>query len=400
MTPPSRLISRDFLLTCASSFLFYGSFYFLLSTLPLYVEDVGGNKSDIGLVMGAFTITAMLLRPLVGRVSDQRGRRPLMLLGALVFIASSAAYNTVHSVPALIGLRLLHGVGMASYNTAAVALVADIAPDTRRGEAMGFFGTFANLAMASLPAVGIAIKDMSSFHVLFWVSAATGVSALLMTLPIAEPARHMPAAEQPPSSRGPLLELSVAGPAVAMFCACLAYGTVVTFVAPHAEERRLGNPGLFFTAMAVALVAVRWGSGRLSDTLGRWTVILPGMLALGAALVLLAQSYSQPSFLAAGVVYGLGFGAAQPALLALAVDLSPPERRGAAMGTFFMAFELGIGLGAVLMGLVAQATSYRDMYLIAAVAPAAAAAALYVNGRVKAAREAAGAGAQRAADGR
>ena len=400
MTPPSRLISRDFLLACASSFLFYGSFYFLLSTLPLYVKGIGGSKSDIGLVMGAFTVTAMLLRPLIGRLSDLRGRRPLMLLGALIFIASSATYNAVHSVPALIGLRLLHGVGMASYNTAAVALVADIAPERRRGEAMGFFGTFANVAMASLPAVGIVIKDMSSFHVLFWVSAATGVSALLMTLPIAEPARQMPVAEKTPDSHGPLLELSVAGPAAAVFCACLAYGTVLTFVVPHAEERGLGNPGLFFTTMAVALVAVRWGSGRLSDTLGRWAVILPGMLATGAALVLLAQSYSQPSFLAAGVVYGLGFGAAQPALLALAVDLSPPERRGAAMGTFFMAFELGIGLGAVLMGFIAQATSYQDMYLIAAAAPAAAAAALYLNGRAKAVREAAGAGAQRPAGGR
>ena len=116
---PEHLLSRDFVLACAGNFTFFGSMHFLLPALPLYVILMGGQESDVGMVMGAFTLTSVLLRPYVGRGVDSWRRKPFLLLGALIFALASLSYNLATSVPLILLVRAFHGAGIACFTTAA-----------------------------------------------------------------------------------------------------------------------------------------------------------------------------------------------------------------------------------------------------------------------------------------
>src|SRR3989338_606208 len=145
------LLTRNFVLTSFSTVAIFTSFYFLLVTLPIYILQLGGTKSQIGLVIGVFTISSVVLRPFMGREVDKRGRKNMLLAGSLVVLISMLLYNHVTSVTALLLLRVFHGFGWGAATTAASTLIADIAPPSRRGEAMGIFGISANAAMAVGP---------------------------------------------------------------------------------------------------------------------------------------------------------------------------------------------------------------------------------------------------------
>ncbi|MBC7325845.1 MAG: MFS transporter, partial [Moorella sp. (in: Bacteria)] len=145
----------------------------------------------------------------------------------------------------------------------------------------------------------------------------------------------------------------------------ITYGGVVTFLTLYAAECGIANIGLFFTFYAAALMLIRPLAGMVADRRGPGPVLVPGLLAATLAILLLALARNLPVFLVAAVLYGLGFGAAQPTLQAMAVADVAPNRRGAANGTFFSAFDLGIGLGSTLLGAIARGTGFAGMYAVA-----------------------------------
>ena len=126
----------------------------------------------------------------------------------------------------------------------------------------------------------------------------------------------------------------------------------------------MGNPGIFFTVFAVTLVLVRALAGKLSDSRGRKAVIVPGMLIITLGLFVLSIANSFSLFIAAAFLYGLGFGLVHPTIMALLVDRVSDRTRGAAMGTFTAAFDLGIGLGSIVLGVVLQYFGFMAMYLL------------------------------------
>jgi len=373
-----KLFTRNFVLTTLSTFTLFTSFYFLLVTLPLYILIIGGTKSEIGLIIGVFTISAVLLRPHLGREVDRRGRKNVLIAGLLVFLLSMLLYDYARSVASLLLLRVLHGVGWGAATTAATTLIADIAPPRRRGEAMGFFGMAANVAMAIGPALSIMLLDATGFTMLFAISASIALVSLLLVLPVSETIIAHP--ETPLFSREAFFPSSI------MFIVTLTYGAIVSFLPLFAREQGIENPGVFFTVFAVTLILVRVLAGKLSDIKGRRFVIVPGMVLITLGLWVLSNAGSLQYFLAAALLYGLGFGSVHPALIALLVDRVGEMGRGAAMGTFTAAFDLGIGAGSILLGIVLQFSGFKEMYLLSALIVLAGAVWLLV-GNEKAGRE-------------
>lgn len=353
-----KLFNRNFVLTTLSTFTLFTSFYFLLVTLPLYIKELGGSESVIGFIIGIFTISAVLLRPHLGREVDRRGRKNILLAGMLVFLLSIPLYNYTRSVTSLLMLRVLHGIGWGAATTAATTLIADIAPLRRRGEAMGIFGMAANVAMAIGPAASILLLDASGFSMLFAVCAAIALAALLLVLPVSETMVVHP--------KAPLFSREAFFPSAVMFTVTLTYGSIVSFLPLFARMKGISNPGIFFTVFAVTLILVRVLAGKISDIKGRRFVIMPGMLSITLGLIVLSSADSLPGFLAAALLYGIGFGSIHPALIALLVDRVGEKGRGAAMGTFTAAFDLGIGAGSILLGLVLQFSGFKEMYLLGA----------------------------------
>ncbi len=342
-----KLFTKNFILTSLSTVAIFTSFYFLLVTLPKYIlDELRGTESQIGLIIGVFTITAVLLRPFIGREVDRRGRKIVLIAGSAVFLVSMLLYNYTRSVEALLMLRVLHGIGWGAATTAATTLIADIAPPSRRGEAMGIFGMSANIAMAVGPVLSIMLLDASSYSVLFTAASAIALVSLLLALPITETRVVHP--------RTPLFSREAFFPSAMMFAVSLTYGSIVSFLPLFATKQGITNPGIFFTVFAMTLIFVRALAGKLSDIRGRKFVIVPGMIILAIGLWVLSIAGSLTGFTAAALLYGLGFGLFHPTMMALLVDRVTPQGRGAAMGTFTAAFDLGIGMGSIIMGVILQ----------------------------------------------
>ncbi|MDP2766980.1 MAG: MFS transporter [Candidatus Methanoperedens sp.] len=162
-----KLFSRNFVLTTLSTFAVFTSFYFLLVTLPIYIQELGGTESEIGLIIGVFTISAVLLRPYLGREVDRRGRKNILAAGLLVFLFSMLLYNYTTSVVSLLMLRVLHGIGWGAATTAATTLIADIAPPRRRGEAMGTFTAAFDLGIGAGSIVLGMVLQFFGFKVMY-----------------------------------------------------------------------------------------------------------------------------------------------------------------------------------------------------------------------------------------
>ena len=347
---PGRLLRGPFATLCLSSLVFYSSMMMFLATLPLYAaESLRMSQGEIGLVIGAFPLMAMLCKPHAGWALDALGRRPVLLAGVGIFLAASLLYTTAGALWSLVLLRAFHGAGMGLFPTAGAAVVADLAPPARRGEGMGYFSATGSLAMAVGPAAGMALVAAFSFRDMCLASAATALLSLLLAWRVPETGKRMPV-PLPPLSLDGLFSRRAIFPSVVLFCLFIIYGGIFTFFPLLARQGELQNSGWFFTVFAMGIMVVRAKGGTLSDRYGRVRVIVPSLVCCGAAVAALAILRSAPALLAVGAFYAAAFGMASPALMAMATDGVPPEERGRAVGTLLTAWEMGIGCGAVLLG--------------------------------------------------
>ncbi len=363
---PDTLFTRDFLLLCASSFLFSSSMFLLFAVLPLFVvQELKGAQSQVGLIMGAFAVSSVLSRPGSGRMVDLWSRKAGLSLGALIYCVAPALYTQASSVAMMLGLRFFHGIGIAVYTTSGSVLAADLCPPTRRGEGMGYYGMSMNLAMTIGPALGAALVEVIGFTGLFWLSSSLGLASLLLVQFISEPHRarmHAQVGVQRPS----LFSRAALFPGFIAMCMTMTFGTVVSFLPLFVRDHGLGNPGLFFTVYSIVVVASRPFAGQWSDRFGRMAVIIPGMVLLAVAMIFLAYATTQWGLLGSAVLQGLGFGCVHPAIMAWVVDRSTAHDRGPALATLMGAFDVGVGLSAIGLGIVLQHTSFTVLYLCAA----------------------------------
>ena len=386
---------RPFAVLWLATFLFFLGFQLLLPVVPLYATQLGAREAHVGFIIGAFALTAMVLRPLAGDLADRLGRRPLVLLGTAIFALAPLGYAAVGSILGLFLVRLFHGAGMGFGPTAATVIATDLTPPERRGAAMGTFGLASAAALAAGPYLGGELVRGVGFTATFLVATAIESAALVLAwaLPETRPVTPPPTRAAPDlrATGGPLARFwrrwfspAAVFPSGLVLAFYVSYGGLAALLPLFAEERRLGNPGLFFTVFALVSLVVRSPSGRLSDRLGRRAVIVPALAAAAISLGLLGLATSRATFLGAAALYGVAFGAGQPALLAMTADRASPAERGRAMATLYTAWELGIFGGSILLGLAATRFGYQMTWWMAgAMAGIGAAAALRDGGRAR-----------------
>jgi len=343
------------------SFLF--SFFLLIPVLPLFARDrLGLSEAQIGVALAAFAVSSMVVRPWAGWAVDRFGRRPLMLAGGVVFVLAPLGYSLSAGLASLTMARLFHGAGMGLYPTAATAMAADLAPAERRAEVMGVFGMAGGLALALGPMTGVMLAASAGLSVLFVISALIGTVGFALTATVRE---TVPARSPLPFSVRATLSRAVVVPSFLELCLMLTYGALITFLPLHADRHGL-NAGVFFLVYALSLTIVRQPAGRLSDRFGRSGVVAVSLLFSTAALLIVAMSEGPAALIAGGIVYGVGQGMAQPALVAWCVDRVGPMERGRAMGTFYTALELGIAAGAMIAGVSVTRVGFATTFVVAA----------------------------------
>ncbi len=369
--------SWNFALLCLASLSLLVCAQVLLPTLPLYVLKVGGTQRDVGFVMGAYTIGATIMRTMAGWLSDRYGRKRVMISGLVMMTAATVVYRAADNVPFVGTIRGLHGLFYGLAGTSMGAIVADNLPAARMAEGLGYFGLMATLSMGLAPMIGIWLVSRFSYPVLFDVVISMAVITLLAALPVRSPRVKVAAHERPMGGTlSNLLEKKALLPSAVMFLLSFVNGSMVYFIALYAAELQIGNIGPFFAAGALFTIISRPVSGRWADQGHAAAVIFIGLISLSAGMIAVGLSRTMASFLAAGALVGLGFGFSMPTLQALAVRYVPPGRRGAATGTYYASFDLGIGVGAIVWGFVAAASGYQIMYF-ATLIPMALAVAVY-----------------------
>jgi len=341
---------KDFFATWINRFSFFLAHHLTRPILPLYVASFDASSTVIGAVMAVFTITATFMRFPVGMFIDRLGRKPFLLAGIAFFMVGNFGYLWAPTILLLIPARVLHGIGWSACTTAIATLAADIAPPKRRGELIGYAAMASSLGGAIGPVVGFALLKKFAYPGVFLGTAALLLGSLLLAALIPEPKRAPAVSAKEFRWIDLLVVPETLLPAVAVAFLSFGHGGILTFLPIHALKLGLENPGYWFGLYAFCLLIVRPVAGPLSDRISRRAVIIPGLFLNFAGSVLLMLADSPAWLMAAAVVGGLGTGAAQPALMTVAVDQTSPQRRGQSMAQYQSFYDLGIGLGALLLG--------------------------------------------------
>ncbi|HZD39088.1 MAG TPA: MFS transporter [Terriglobales bacterium] len=359
---------RDFILTWLNRFGFFLAHHLTRPILPLYLVNFGASSTVIGAVMAIFTVTATIARVPVGLMIDRLGRKPFLLYGVALFAVGNFGYLWAPSLLALIPFRILHGMGWSGCTTAVATLAADIAPPKRRGELIGYAGMASSLGGAIGPIAGFALLDGFSFAGVFLGAASLLLISLAVGGTIPEPASTYRKESRPERWIEAIVIRETLLPAVTIAFVSFGQGGILTFLPIHALKIGLNNPGIWFSVYAFCLLVSRPIAGPLSDRFSRRAVIIPGLTLSLLGMCLLAAAPSPAWLIAAAVVGGVGIGAAQPALMTLAVDQTTPQRRGHSMAQYQCFYDLGIGIGSLVLGVLLDLVSqnFSMMYVAAA----------------------------------
>lgn len=358
------LWTKAFLITSLSNLLLFFSFQMLIPTIPTHVSQLGGNDVQVGLVIGIFTISSLLTRPFAGRALDLFGRKHVLLVGLAICALTIAGYSYMAAVTLILAARFVHGIGWGMSTTSLGTVIADIIPSERRGEGMGYYGLSNTFAMALAPLTGLWLMHSYGFPRVLLISTLLALLSLFSSLFITY-TKPLPVEKSAirPNLMDRLWERTALLPSILLLFTAICYGGIVTFITLFGHEAGISNVGWFFLCNASMVLIVRPITGMLFDRKGPEWVLLPGALFTLAGLLLLSYAHSEASLAAAAICYGIGFGSLQPALQAWTIARAAPNRRGAANGTFFSANDLGIGLGAMVLGAIANISgSYALMY--------------------------------------
>ncbi|MGJ7920056.1 MFS transporter [Neobacillus sp. LXY-4] len=364
-----KIWTKDFILICLANFFIFLGFQMTLPTIPLFVEELGGNDQMIGIVVGIFTFSALILRPYAGHALETKGRGFVYLIGLVIFVVSVGLYGYATGIMFLLLLRIIQGVGWGFSTTASGTIATDLIPPRRRGEGMGYYGLSGNIAMAIGPSLGLALVGVLNFKQLFFICAGLGLAAYLLASRIKFKKVDRPSIEAHTSNRKKwdLFEKSALPPSILLFFITVTFGGIATFLPLYTVQKDIPGIQWYFLLYAIALMVSRTFAGQLYDRKGHGAVFVPGTVLIIIAMLLLAWLPNSFILYCAAVLYGLGFGTIQPALQAWSVDKAPIHRKGMANATFFSFFDLGIGCGAILFGQIGQMFGYDSIYLTAAV---------------------------------
>jgi predicted MFS family arabinose efflux permease len=360
------LWTRAFIYLAVSNALLASGFHMLIPTLPLFIAGFGGTDAQIGLIMGSFTFSAVLIRFYTVQGINRLGKTNFLLWGIVICMIAIAGYYWATNVALSLSTRILHGVGFGIATTMYATIVSDIIPGSRRGEGMGYFGLGSTLLMALAPAIGVWVVDSYGFAVLFAVAAASQVLAFVWTQASRMPAALVSHAEAGSPGVGRLIERQAIFPAVLSLLLGICIGGVLSFVTLLAREVHVANAGYFFLVATSNVFLARLVTGRIFDQKGPAWVIIPGAVVLFLGLMILSKVSSPDAFLWAAACYGLGTGSMFPALQTWMINMVTPERRSIANATFFNALDTGVGGGAIVLGILAGQSGYQSIYFYSA----------------------------------
>jgi len=361
-----KVFISGFLFTSIASFSFFSSFYLLLPVIPLYVVSLGGSPSDVGIALGLFPIASILARPFIGVYADTQGRKLYMIIGGIIFLLASLLYSVTATLVVLFVLRLVHGLGMASFTTSSSAYIADIIPRRRRGEAMSYFASANNIALIVGPYFALTlIGNDNGFSFVFMLAAILSGICILFVLPVKDTPLIIDHEQK--FFDKTIYRREVVFPSMVIGIGALTYAAIIAFLPIHAQAIDIGNPGVFFTAYGLSVIGSRIVASKLIDRIPRSKVIIFSAIPMLIAVAMLAFTQTLIQLIFVAILYGIGLAFLLPAAQAFLIDRVKKEERAKALGVFFSFLELGVGGGAIILGIFAEYFGYQSAFVVAAI---------------------------------
>ena len=371
-----RLVTPSYCFILAANFLLYLGFWLLMPVLPFYLSEVfQANKATIGGVLSCYTIAALCIRPFPGYLLDTFARKPLYLLAYFIFTAMFAGYLVAGTLTLFIVFRIIHGVSFGMVTVGGNTIVIDVMPSSRRGEGLGYYGLANNIAMSIGPMTGLFLHDAGvSYPVIFCCSLGSCLVGMLCASAVKTP--YKPPVKRDPISLDRFILLKGLPAGISLLLLSIPYGMTTNYVAMYAKQIDIqASTGFFFTFMAVGMAVSRLFSGKLVDR-GKITqviaaglyVVIVSFFLLAACVYVIRWNSDTCTFLffLIALMLGIGFGIMFPAYNTLFVNLAPNSQRGTATSTYLTSWDVGIGIGMLAGGYIAEISTFDKAYLFGA----------------------------------
>ncbi|MGX9134200.1 MFS transporter [Rummeliibacillus sp. JY-2-4R] len=366
-----KIWTKNFLYLCGSNFLIGLMFYMLATVFPLYVQSgMNGNQQQMGLVITVYVIGSVLARIFSGLWVDRFGNKKISIIGfAIFFIATVSYFGVINGILLFLVVRFIHGMSYAVASTATNTAVVSVLPRSRQGEGIGYFSMFLSLAMVVGPSLGLLLWKSENIYLLLSVVSILSAIAFLLVWRVQLPKTEKTVIPDKKKLKwSDIIEIKALPISLVSFFLFFSYSSLSGFLASYTNEiHQSSATGLFFIVYALMIVLFRPVVAKLFDSFNEHYLFYPSIIVFTIGMFLLSQAHSVMTILIAGILMGLSYGILFPCFQGLAIKQSPAVRSGAATATFFLLNDLGYGLGSYFMGFTASISSYRMMYVFAAV---------------------------------
>jgi MFS family permease len=360
----NRLWNKDFTLLTASNFLMCCTYYSLVSTLPVYIaNELHATESTVGLLLASYTVAAVIIRPITGFGLDRLGRKSIFVTSLVVYAFIFCGYLVAFTVFIMFVVRFFHGLTWGLTTTSNSTVAVDLVPAGRRGQGIGYFGLSTTMGMALGPVIGALIAHAWGYPGIFITGLAVSLVSAVLAAMIRYPA-HEFHGENVELKWSNLLEGTTIIPALNIMLIITTYGGLMSFIALYGHQIGISNPSGFFLIYAVGVAMARFTSGKMMDRKGPRQILIVCLTMLILGFPLLAIVRNPVGFYLSAIVLGAGNGVIWPTFQTMANNLAAPRRRGVANSTLFGALDIGMGLGMVIVGVIAQHTSISTAFLV------------------------------------
>lgn len=366
MSQNKSLFSKDFWLLALINLLVMTAYYGLMVTTPQFAADrLQTSASIAGLIAGVTVLGILVARFTSGYLTQRFRTKALLICGAVLLVPASLAYHLANTVLMMLLVRFIHGISIGLISTVTNTAVVLLFPSGRKGAGIGYFTLSTILATAVGPFLGLLLMQVS-FAILFDVVTVSAVLVLLMTLLVNRNRIQLQAVTGHVAlTIKSFIEPHVLPIALAMFFVSLSYAALQTYISFYAQVLHLATlASYFFLVYAVAVLCSRPFTGQLLDQHSENLVIMPAIMIEVIGLGLLAVAQHGGLFLLSAILIGLGFGNFQSAAQTVVTKIVPATRLSQATATYFIIFDLSLGVGPFLLGLIVpHIGGYRQLFV-------------------------------------
>lgn len=364
-----KLWTKDYLKVWTANFMIFFSFMLVTPLLPLYLsETFGADKHTIGIVLSGYTLTALLIRPFSGYFVDSFDRKKVLLICMLFFSLFFAGYLLAGSLLLFAVVRTLHGAPFGAATVANSTVAIDVLLPSRRAEGIGYYGLSNNIASAISPSIAIWIYDVChDYRLIFLLSLLTASMGFAINSTLKLKKRE-PVKKDSKISLDRFFLLKATKAAISMICFAFSYGVLSTYIAIYGKEKLgiTGGTGLFFLLLSIGLILSRIVGNR---TLRKGKIVQNASLGILISLCgyfLFASVHNFFGYYGAALIIGLGNGHMFPAFQNMFINLAPNTQRGTATSSLLISWDVGVGLGIMIGGIVVEYFGYYPAFFTSA----------------------------------